>query len=96
MKRDWDVVKDVLETVRSGEKDGLSKKAFLDETFGYHAKIMIDEGCFLYEFDMDTEREAPKYLTWKGHDLLDALELNPEAVKRGWRGDTPHPSVSMR
>ena len=87
MKRDWDVIREVLlsvEAMSSGElcfdtrKDDERKKA-------EHAFLLWKSG-FLDGVDasvLDGDRVIVMGLTWAGHDLLDTIQSKPvwERVK---------------
>jgi hypothetical protein len=86
MKRDWDVVRDVLIQIESGN-DG--KSTFGDSKYPIatgHAFLLRDAG-FIQAIDASTYSGRALIhpsLTWTGHDLLDTLRSKTlwERVKK--------------
>ncbi|MBG9389338.1 DUF2513 domain-containing protein [Caenimonas aquaedulcis] len=84
MKRDWDVIRDVLAEVEEhdiGDPESLEYEVSPDE-FSIKAQhaILLWKSGFLTGFDAtDLSREAllNPALTWEGHELLDTLRSKP-------------------
>lgn len=79
MKRDWDVVRQILleleeaegPTVRMVGIDGMD-----GQVFGYHAKLMRDAGLVEAEIQEWLEGRINAQvdrMTWKGHEFLDSI-----------------------
>jgi hypothetical protein len=93
MKRDWDVIREVLLEVESVPEEGRvnfgyaisSKQAGAERSKAEHAFLLRDAGYLsaIDVGDLDANRMLGPVLTWAGHDLLDTLRSKPvwERVK---------------
>lgn len=72
MKRDWDIVRQVLSQIESGDREELRYSDSDDPVATGHAFLLRDAGCIsAIEPGNLQERELMDLeLTWEGHDLL--------------------------
>lgn len=88
MKRDWDVIREVLievESLPEAERQEWTYSSANDDAKGSHAILLWKTG-FIEGLDassMHREAVLAPHLTWMGHDLLDTLRSKPvwERVK---------------
>ena len=80
MKRDMDLIRKMLMDLEDGGNrawEGLDRKdEALQKKHGYHAYLLKDAGL-VHASDISTDhsflpRYTPRYLTWTGHEFLDA------------------------
>lgn len=80
MKRDWDLVRKILQTIEEGEHGNATNPFFIPgyphDVVGYHVHLM-GEGGLLHAVDtghMGSKSPCayPLSLTWNGHEFLDA------------------------
>ena len=81
MKRDLDLVRQILIAMESGEHgfvgDTFTIEDYSDEQIGYHVFLMADAGL-ISALDATTISDEspsaiPKSITWAGHDFLDSV-----------------------
>jgi hypothetical protein len=73
MKRDWDVVRQVLSEVEAGDRHKYSDS--VDPVATGHAFLLLDAG-YITAIDattLDGRGLLNPELTWEGHDLLDTI-----------------------
>jgi len=82
MKRDWEIIREVLQKVEDSS-DTIKLKDFSEdnaEKYSYHVELLIESeliagemeshiGCPVLDFNIER-------LTWAGHDFLDAVSNN--------------------
>lgn len=97
MKRDWDVIREVLievEGLDSGARDrkiyGIGDEHFPNEAAKSEHALMLWKAGYLSGVDASTFSGAALIspdLTWEGHDLLDTLRSKPvwERIKTAAR-----------
>ena len=75
MKRDWDVVRQVLSEIESSDRETLKYSESEDPVATGHAFLLRDAGYISAIESGDLlERELMDLeLTWEGHDLLDTI-----------------------
>ncbi len=86
MKRDWDVIRDVLIEVEGLTDEQRSEFAYHQQSPG-QSKAKIDHALLLHEAGfidgiLSESLNAPPYLltpklTWEGHELLDTVRSKP-------------------
>lgn len=77
MKRDMDLVRDILIEIENGKLSEAKQIGNYDkESVLYHIQIMNEAGLLLANFISESTRDIVDAridrLTWKGHDFLDA------------------------
>jgi hypothetical protein len=75
MKRDWDVVRQVLSEIESGDRRQLRYSDSVDPIATEHAFLLLDAG-YITAIDattLDGRGLINPELTWEGHDLLDTI-----------------------
>ena len=74
MKRDMDLCRKILLSVEAREGTvgpaRVELEGYTEGEIGYHAKLLADQG--LLEGQDNTHHYAPRCLTYKGHDFLEA------------------------
>ena len=82
MKRDWDVVRELLTRMEecSTPRDNLSLSSFPKERaaeISYHAELLLEaglvDGQMLKPLARDPYDFFLRRLTWKGHEFLDSI-----------------------
>jgi len=86
MKRDWDVVREVLTEIEADNEDRLTYGDNSDRIKTRHAFLLRDAG-FISGVDastMDGKALLTPELTWEGHELLATLRSKPlwEKIKK--------------
>lgn len=83
MKRDWDVIREVLsevETLSAKDSNGLSYNVSTDTTSKSEHAILLWKAGFIEGIDtsgMHRPRLLAQDLTWSGHELLDTIRSQP-------------------
>ena len=80
MKRDMDLCRKILLSVEAREDTvdpaSVELEGYTEGEVGYHAKLLADQGLLEGEditgFGTSTHCYAPRCLTYKGHDFLEA------------------------
>ena len=79
MKRDWDVVRQILlelEEAESPTAGMLGIEGMDDQVFGYHAKLMCDAGLVeaaIQEWFAGGINAQVDRMTWSGQEFLDGI-----------------------
>lgn len=75
MKRDWDVIRQVLSEVESGDRHKLQFHESKDPMATEHAFLLFDAGYIkaVNATTFDGRALINPELTWEGHDLLDTI-----------------------
>jgi hypothetical protein len=86
MKRDWDVIRQVLTEIEEDDQDRLTYGEQEDRIKTRHAFLLRDAG-FISGIDtstMDGKALLTPELTWEGHELLATLRSKPlwEKIKK--------------
>jgi len=89
MKRDWDVIRQVLAEIEDDDRERLTYGDREDRIKTGHAFLLRDAG-FLSGIDastMDGRALLTPKLTWEGHELLAAMRSKPlwERIKHAAR-----------
>lgn len=79
MKRDWDLIREILLKVEEKENDNrdtldrqeLDLENVTDEKFFYNTRLMKEDGLIDGEFNIAVDGLMPTHLTNAGHDFLD-------------------------
>lgn len=80
MKRDWDLIRQVLEEVEAVPPEGRNRFQFAEPTADRikieHALLLVDRG-YIEGTPVRPSADAPQLLrpalTWEGHELLDTI-----------------------
>lgn len=82
MKRDFELVRKILQLMEANEDGGFGYMPKIDgytaEQVGHHAYLMIDAGLIegtVFSYRSPPLKQAiPESMTWAGHDFLDAAK----------------------
>ncbi len=74
MKRDLDVIRQILFAVENGAKGQISIPELDNDTVAYHVRMLIDANFIAGSVSRDRGGllALVSHLTWDGHDFLDA------------------------
>jgi len=80
MKRDADLIRDILLSVENGHAD-IKSKITDQDIINYHLHLMIDGGL-LHGKEINEGQWRIYGLTWEGHELLELIRDKWDTIKR--------------
>jgi hypothetical protein len=80
MKRDADLIRDILLSVENGHAD-IKSKITDQDIINYHLHLMIDGGL-LNGQEINEGQWRIYGLTWEGHEVLELIRDRWETIKR--------------
>jgi len=79
MKRDWEVIRDILVKIENEDDICASLSEYDEEKYQYHIKLLIESELIQGSIKKMVSGEVSckvDRLTWKGHDFLDDIRSN--------------------